>query len=101
MAYCNPWKYGGTTITAAIYDEAGNRFYLDQFRADPLKHEAFTLQERSPQTSGKRGVVVFSVTDQWSALGLRFDPAGSFTTVTVDESGTANGEWRCCKSAHR
>ena len=81
MAYCNPWKYDATTITAAIYDEAGNRLYLDQFRADPRKHEAFTLPERWTQTVGKRGVVVFSVTGYWSALGLRFNPAGSFTSV--------------------
>lgn len=82
MAIVNPNTYSNAVVTVAFYDNSGARFHLDQFTMTPLEHAAFATDIRWPQTVGKRGIAVFTVSP-WGApsLGLRFNWTGPFTST--------------------
>lgn len=82
MAICNPSSYSDEIVTVAFYDEAGNRFHLDQFTLKPYEHTGFATDIKWPQTIRKRGTAVFQVSP-WGAsvLGLRFNWTGPFTST--------------------
>jgi hypothetical protein len=82
LAICNPSSYSDETVTVAFYDDAGNRFHLDQFTLRPYEHAGLQTDKRWPETINKRGTAVFQVSP-WGApvLGLRFNSTGPFTST--------------------
>lgn len=74
-----------SNVTAIWRDETGTEIGRDTFNVAGNGHTAFSLPERYPALSGRRGVVEFisSQTAGLAALGLRFNPTLSFTSVPV------------------
>lgn len=82
MAICNPSTYSQAVVTVAFYDSSGSRFHLDQFTLQPLEHTSFETDKRWPQTVGRRGTAVFTVSPLGApVLGLRFNWTGPFTST--------------------
>lgn len=81
-AIANPASSLAPTITVTIRDEQGNPMQdPDQITLGLLQHIAFNLAVRYPGTIGKRGTIELSTpSQQLSALGLRFNPRGAFTS---------------------
>lgn len=78
----NATQSRGTTITPR--DEAGVALPGNTINLPPLGHNAFVMSERIPSIAGRRGVADFSSSgSDFSALGLRFNPGGSFTSLPV------------------
>jgi hypothetical protein len=81
VALVNPSTFDIATVILTFRDENGNQFDQDSFLMDPLTHDAFSLAQAYPQTIGRKGTVEISTTSvTFSALGLRFSPAGPFTS---------------------
>lgn len=81
VAIVNPLSYTSITVFATFLDEQGNQFYVDRFDIGPLQHSVFSLSQRYPQSSGRRGSVELETSGlTMNVLGLRFG-AASFTSV--------------------
>jgi len=82
LAFVNPYEYWSVSVTLEFRDAAGNRVLLDKITLTALNHMAFETTNRYPETIGKNGVIEFTV-GTWGvpALGLLFNPRGSFTSV--------------------
>ena len=72
-----------TEITATIWDETGSLLGTQAIALPGRGHSALVLPAQIPLTAGKRGIVRFvgSGTGGIAALGLRFSPFGTFTSV--------------------
>jgi hypothetical protein len=83
LCHARPERFASsTTATAAFYDEQGSRIHLDQITLQPGQRLAFATADRWPELAGKRGTMRFTTPGLYlSALGLRFNPGGSFTSV--------------------
>jgi hypothetical protein len=69
-------------IAVTIRDANGNVLGNEMLTLDPLSQTAFALESQFSETQNIRGVAEFSIgTGSVSALGLRFNPLGSFTSV--------------------
>jgi len=87
MAVVNPFSFSRATVTVAIFNAGGERILLDQFTMEPMTHSAFAIPDRWPVTANQRGSIEFTTTSiGLSILGLRFNGAGSFTSVPVMDS---------------
>jgi len=85
MAICSTTD-APATVTATAWDENGvliGRQTLDSLPADG--HTSFALSDQMPYLAGRRGVLVFQneTGAPISALGLRFTPTASFTSVPI------------------
>lgn len=76
---CNP----AANLLAAAFDEAGAPIATAELGAWPaLGHDTFVLPSILPATAGRRGLVEFVASRGCVApIGLRFTPAGAFTSV--------------------
>ncbi|MGJ5816095.1 beta strand repeat-containing protein [Paludibaculum fermentans] len=73
------------TLTAIMRDDNGNELGRDAIAIGAGGHTSFSMAERFPILNGRRGTVEF-VNNQNSgtvALGLRFSPTLSFTSLPV------------------
>jgi hypothetical protein len=72
-------------INATIFDNTGTQIGLQAIAMPPNGHIAFISAERFPVTAGRRGLIQFQNTagGTIAAVGLRFSPSGSFTSVPV------------------
>lgn len=73
------------TLTAIMRDDSGNELARDAIAIGAGGHTSFSMAERFPVLNGRRGTVEF-VNNQNSgtvALGLRFSPTLSFTSLPV------------------
>jgi len=79
-------------VTATIWDDSGNPLGTQTFTIAGSGHISFALPNQLKSTAGKRGIVRFQsaadtglfgpmLDNQISALGLRFSPFGTFTSV--------------------
>ena len=73
------------SVTAIWRDESGVEIGRDTLSVAGSGHTSFSLPDKYPVLSGRRGVVEFlsSQTAGLAALGLRFNPTLSFTSVPV------------------
>lgn len=95
VAVCNTNKYFSNTIAVTIYDESGTELSRHTLNLPKLGHAAFATDVQWPSTINKRGTIRFQgerVTVPFpairssSALGLRFNWTGPFTsTHTIEE----------------
>ncbi|MBI4890383.1 MAG: putative Ig domain-containing protein [Acidobacteria bacterium] len=72
-------------VTAIWRDESGTEIGRSTFSLAAGGHDAFSLPDRFPALSGRRGVVEFQSNQPagLAALGLRFNPTLNFTSVPV------------------
>jgi len=82
VAFANPSTIPAD-ITAAIWDEQGSPLGTQTILLPARGHTAFIMPTQLPPTAGKRGIVRFQTTGTGgiAALGLRFSPFGTFTSV--------------------
>jgi len=78
------------TINATFRDGNGGVIGTSQFTMQPNTHTSFVLTDKWPFTAGKQGTVSFDCSDKFgknafglAVLGLRFTPAGAFTSVAA------------------
>jgi|HubBroStandDraft_1064217.scaffolds.fasta_scaffold12509_2 hypothetical protein len=70
-------------VTATMWDENGNQLGMQTIEIAGSGHTSFVMPTQFPQTAGKLGIVTFQSTGTGgiAALGLRFSPFGTFTSV--------------------
>ena len=70
-------------VTVIINDDAGAQMQTNPLNLPARGHTAFELRSQYPATAGKRGTIEFRppAGGQISALGLRFNGKGAFTTI--------------------
>ncbi|MBI5281168.1 MAG: putative Ig domain-containing protein [Candidatus Solibacter usitatus] len=73
------------TVTAILRDDTGAELARDAFLLPASGHTAFSMPEKYPALLGRRGMVEFQSNQSGglSALGLRFNPSLSFTSIPV------------------
>lgn len=73
------------TVSATISDQNGAPLGVGTIALQASGHSAFYFPEKLFPTTGKQGVVTFqsSGTAGLTALGLRFSPFGTFTSVPI------------------
>ncbi|MBI4907047.1 MAG: hypothetical protein HY820_25700 [Acidobacteria bacterium] len=82
LALVNPDAAKTATIAATFFDEAGNQIAADSLSLAPHGQLPFAMPDRFGATAGRRGVAQFSSAEiNLTGLGLRFSPAGAFTSV--------------------
>ncbi|MCC6365508.1 MAG: hypothetical protein IT165_18495 [Bryobacterales bacterium] len=82
MALVNTNSTQSRAIAASPRNEDGSALLGDSVNLPPLGHNAFVMSERFPSMAGLRGSVDFaSPSADFSALGLRFNPGGAFTSL--------------------
>jgi hypothetical protein len=72
-------------VNATIRDDNGAQLGLQAVALPAMGHTSFAVADRFSMTSGRRGIIEFRNTagGAVTALGLRFSPFGSFTSVPV------------------
>ncbi len=93
MALVNTNGSLSRAISATPREEAGNTLLGDSVNLPARGHTAFEMAQRFPSMSGRRGSAEFvSAGADFSALGLRFNPGGAFTSLpTLDVPQAASG----------
>ena len=82
IAVANPAS-SAVTITATISDQNGAQLGVQSIPLAADSHAAFFFSDKFPATAGKEGIVQFQSSGNpgLAALGLRFNPLGTFTSV--------------------
>jgi hypothetical protein len=83
LALSNVSKTERAIIRCIVRDQGGSTLSQDDVPLDPSGHTSFVIQEKFPSSSGKLGTLVIQSNVAISALGLRFSPFQSFTSVPV------------------
>ncbi|MBL8174499.1 MAG: hypothetical protein JNK48_07515 [Bryobacterales bacterium] len=93
MALVNTNASLSRAASATPREEAGNTLLGDSVNLPARGHTAFEMAQRFPSMSGRRGSVDFvSAGADFSALGLRFNPGGAFTSLPfLERPQTASG----------
>lgn len=82
LALVNPSSYAVASVFVEFRDGAGQRILLDTITLQPREHLPFSTTARFPVSAEKNGVIAFSTNALGiSALGIRFNPRFSFTSV--------------------
>jgi hypothetical protein len=82
MAIVNPSSYSVASVFVEFRDVTGQRILLDTITLQPLEHLPFSTAVRFPASNGRNGVIAFTTSSLGvSALGIRFNPRFSFTSV--------------------
>jgi len=70
-------------VVATMWDDSGNELGTHTIEIVGNGHTTFSLPTELPQTAGKQGIVQFQsgATGGIAALGLRFSPFGTFTSI--------------------
>jgi hypothetical protein len=83
IAFANQSSTGGD-FTAILRDDTGAQLLSIPIRLSPFGHRAFFLDEGVPQAANRRGIVeIQNPAGGITGVGLRFSPAGSFTSVPI------------------
>jgi hypothetical protein len=80
LALLNKSRSDNYLTTVTLRDESGQRLTTEYLQLDAMTDMVFLLADRFPSTQDLRGSIEFSGADI-SALGLLFNPLGSFTSV--------------------
>ncbi|MDP2998151.1 MAG: choice-of-anchor C family protein [Bryobacterales bacterium] len=84
VALVNPTT-GPATISFALRDENGAQLGVQSIALPGNGHTSFAVASRFPLAAGRRGIIEIQNTTggAMAALGLRFSPFGSFTSIPV------------------
>ena len=75
-----------TTITATLFDPTGVQLGVQTLTLPASGHTSFLLPDQLPQTAGQQGIVQFqSSSGSLAGVGLRANPAGTFTSIPIIE----------------
>lgn len=93
MALVNTNSSLSRAVSATPREEAGNTLIGDSVNLPARGHTAFEMAQRFPAMSGRRGSAEFvSAGADFSALGLRFNPGGAFTSLpSLEVPQTSSG----------
>ncbi len=81
IAWLNPDPSAAASVQVTIQTQDAQLIRGDFFNLPPGNKLVFSMPERYPETNGRQGRIVVSVTGtRFSALGLRFNPTGAFTS---------------------
>ena len=85
VAIANQSPDSPADVTLLLRDEAGAVISVETFPLPARGHTAFVASERFPVLSGRRGTFQLQSNSVAgiTVLGLRFNPAGSFTSIPV------------------
>jgi len=83
VAFANPTASNQPATAQMTFVDSDNRVLLrDSITLPPSGHIAFSVPDKYPATAGKFGLLrVFTEASRFSAMGLRFNPGGAFTSV--------------------
>ena len=89
IALANP-SNASESVLVSIQTQTGSITQQTPLTIPALGHMAFTFPQQFPATSGQRGLAEFyTANGALSAIALRFNPTGAFTTAPVyPESGS-------------
>ena len=81
------------SVGVVIRDDTGAQIGTGSLALQGSGHTSFVLSTQFPVTANKRGTIEFDTPPggQISALGIRFTPAGAFTTIPVLANVGASG----------
>ena len=68
---------------ATLYNDAGSELASFRGGLSALGHGSFFVHEMFPASSNRRGIIRLQSEGAFTALGLRFNPSGSFTSVPI------------------
>lgn len=93
MALVNTNSTLSRAVSATPREEAGNTLAGDSVNLPARGHTAFEMAQRFPAMAARRGSAEFvSAGTDFSALGLRFNPGGAFTSLpALDVPQTVSG----------
>ncbi|MBS1824851.1 MAG: hypothetical protein JST93_05995 [Acidobacteria bacterium] len=93
MALVNTNASLSRAVNATPREEAGNTLLGDSVNLPSRGHTAFEMAQRFPSMAGRRGSAEFvSAGADFTALGLRFNPGGAFTSLpALDVPQTVSG----------
>jgi len=84
VALANQNASQATTMSVTLRDQDGKLLGNDSVDLEPLARSAFVLASQFPVTVNTQGVAEFFAPNvDVSALGLRFNPRGSFTSISI------------------
>jgi hypothetical protein len=84
VALANPSSTVGTTVTILGLDNLGVQLTSDTIYLAPLGHISFLVTDRYAFLDNHRGnLYITSSSGLLSAVGLRFSPGGSYTTIPI------------------
>lgn len=84
IAIVNPGSSLTTTITLTFLTLDGQLIRQITMRLAPGEQTAFALRDRVPEIAGRLGtLLVEGSTTRLSALGIRFSPTGTFSSVPI------------------
>ena len=82
MALVNQDPSQSTAVSVILRDENGQALGREVLKLAPLSRSAFVLAMQFQETGNIQGVAEFSSTNvDLSALGLLYNPLGSFTSI--------------------
>ncbi len=83
VAFANPTASNQpATAKLTFVDDRGRVLLEDSITLPPSGHTAFSVPDRYPATTGKYGLLkVTTEASRFSAMGLRFNPDGAFTSM--------------------
>jgi hypothetical protein len=81
LALLNESVSSPVTLSIMLRDESGQTISMESYLLEPLSRSAFALPEQFLTTQGRRGTAEMSGSS-FSLFGLRFNPRGSFTSVS-------------------
>jgi hypothetical protein len=71
------------TITATLRDQNGAQLATTQLSLPAFGHSSFFVDELFAASRNQLGVIQFQSAGALSAVGLRFSPAGTFTSIPL------------------
>lgn len=84
VAISNPSLLHSTNVTLTALDNNGVSLFSDSIYLPPGGHLAFSATDRYPSLNNHRGnLYMESSSGRLSAVGLRFSPTGSYTTIPI------------------
>lgn len=81
IAIVNPSAHDVAEVFVEFRDLKGQRILQETITLQPLEHLPFSTIQRFSATADKNGVIEFTSVRGVSALGIRFNPRFSFTSV--------------------
>jgi hypothetical protein len=71
------------TITIIVLDPNGVQLGSSQINLPAFGHQAFFLSDRFPTAANQLGIFELQGAGNVTAIGLRFNPTGSFTSTPI------------------
>jgi hypothetical protein len=71
------------TITVTLFDQNGNQLASSPVNLTAFGHTSFFVNSQVSQSANQIGLIQFQGSAGVTGIGLRFSPAGSFTSIPI------------------